>query len=136
MGRGPSYSGKFIARAVELHFQGVQTGYLRVDDVQNKLAKEFAAELEMKDIAIPSPETIMTWVRKYPDASQRLRDLEAQQIDPSPKTSGTQTKLEYYQKPPSLPVTRPSNIIDDAMACMNYAIAGTFGMMMMGLLRS
>ncbi len=77
--RGPVYPGKLIARAVELYRDGVKPGYLRWDELQSTLEKEFAAEL--KEIAQdkPTPETVMAWVRKYPDAPERLRNLRVQQ---------------------------------------------------------
>jgi len=136
MGRRPSYSGKFIARAVELYLQLVKPGYLRWPELQSILEEELSSEFEIKGQDKPSPETVIAWVQNYPDAPQRFRELGLYHTDPSLETSGRQTKLDYYQPQPALPVTRPSNIIDDVKACMHYAIGGTFGMMIMELVRS
>jgi len=82
-GRAPSYSGKLIARAVELYLNGVKPGYVRWDELQSTLEKEFPGELKVRGEDRPSPETVLEWVRKYPDASERLRQLRVQQVAPN-----------------------------------------------------
>jgi hypothetical protein len=78
-GRAPSYSGKLIARAVELYLSGVKPGYIRWDELQSTLEKEFPGEFKMKGQDRPSPETVLAWVRRRPDAPERLRQLRVQQ---------------------------------------------------------
>jgi len=78
-GHGPTYSGKFIARAVELYLNGVKPGYIRWHELQSTLEKEFPEEFKVKGQDRPSPETVLEWVRKRPDAPERLRQLRAQQ---------------------------------------------------------
>ena len=75
--RAPTYSGKFVARAVELYMEGVATRYIRWADLENTLVKEFAGELEGKEL--PASETVLEWARKYPDLPQRLRELRVQE---------------------------------------------------------
>jgi hypothetical protein len=135
MGRGPHYSGKFIARAVELHQKGVETRYWRVEEVQNKLAEEFAAELNKKGLPIPRAETIMAWARNYPDAPQRLRDLAVINTGLSGEPCLTPAKLSDDQLLSPLPAIRPSKIVNDAIICMNWIISVTFGVMWIELAR-
>ena len=136
MGRNPSYSGKCIARAVELYYQGVKSGYVRWSELQNTLEEEFPAEFEIEGRDKPSPETVMAWVRKRPDAPQRLRDLRVIKADPDREMDGTPTKLPVYQPPSALLVTCPSNIINDAISCMNWIISVMVGVIMMEIARS
>jgi len=77
--RGPLYSGKLIARAVELYLEGVKPGYMRWHDLQIRLEEEFPSEIPEKAQDKPSPQTIINWARKYPDAPERLRKLRVQQ---------------------------------------------------------
>lgn len=84
--RGPKYSGKLIARAVELYRNGVKLGYIRWDELQSTLEKEFPSEFAQAGQDKPSPETVMDWVRKYPDAPERLKQLRVQQVDPGQLT--------------------------------------------------
>jgi hypothetical protein len=81
-GHSPSYSGKFIARAVELYLNGVKPGYIRWHELQNTLEKEFPSELKIKGQDRPSPETVLDWVRRRPDAPERLKQLRVQQLAP------------------------------------------------------
>jgi hypothetical protein len=136
MGRGPHYSGKFIARAVELYYKGVKSGYVRWSESQNTLEEEFPSEFENKGRDKPSPETMMAWVRKYPDAHQHLIDLGMIKTDPILATGGTTVQLSGDQPLSPLPATRLSNIINDVMTCMAWIISVTFGVMMMELDRS
>ena len=123
LGRAPSYSGKCIARAVELYSKGVKPGYVRWDELQSTLEKEFAQEFQIKGQDKPSPETVMGWVRKYPDAPERLRGLRVQQTDPSWEVCGTQTKLSCYQPQPAVPITCVSITNTYIMTCLNHLIA-------------
>lgn len=82
-GRGPSYSGRLIARAVELYLSGVKPGYIRWDELQTTLEKEFASEIREVGQDKPAPETVIGWARKYPDAPERLRALRVQQAAPN-----------------------------------------------------
>jgi len=66
-----------------LYRNGVKPGYLRWDELQHTLEKEFASELKEIGQDKPTPETVISWVRKYPDAPERLRDLRVQQTAPS-----------------------------------------------------
>ncbi len=103
--RGPMYSGKLIARAVELYKKGVEPGYIRWYELQNTLAKEFAPELPSGGPALPSPETVIAWVCKYPDAPERLRDLRAQQAPLNSGMCGVPTYLFNYQPSSAMPVS-------------------------------
>ena len=77
--RGPVYSAKLIARAVELYQEGVKPGDIRWADLFSTLQAEFASEFDRIGYEKPTPETVMAWVKKYPDLSQRLKDLRVQQ---------------------------------------------------------
>jgi hypothetical protein len=81
--RGRVYSGKLRARAIELYLDGVKSGYIGWHDLQSILYKEFPSEFPKVADDLPSPETVLEWVRKYPDAPERLRDLRVQQATPS-----------------------------------------------------
>jgi hypothetical protein len=81
-GRAPSYSGKCVARAVELYLDGVKPGYIRWDELQSVLEKEFPEEFKVKGQDRPSPETVLEWVHKHPDAPERLRHLGVQRTAP------------------------------------------------------
>ena len=93
--RAPTYSGKFIARAVELYLGGVATRYIRWVDLENTLVKEFAGELEGKEL--PAPETVLEWVRKYPDLPQRLRELRVQEAGSTSTVSQRPLSAWNYQ---------------------------------------
>jgi hypothetical protein len=80
-GRAPHYSGKLIARAVDLYNNGVKPGYMRWDELQSTLEKEFPGEFKVKGEDKPLPETVLGWVHKYPDAPERLKQLRVQQAD-------------------------------------------------------
>ncbi len=81
--RGPVYSGKLRARAIELYSDAVKPGYIGWHDLQSTLHKEFPSEFPKVADDLPSPETVIAWVRKYPDAVERLRELRAQQAIPN-----------------------------------------------------
>lgn len=87
-GHGPTYSGKFIARAVELYLNGVRPGYIRWHELQDTLEKEFPGEFKVKGQDRPSPETVMDWVRKYPDAPERLKQLRVQEVTAVERATG------------------------------------------------
>jgi hypothetical protein len=80
-GRAPSYSGKCIARAVQLYRDGVKPGHIRWADLQRTLVMEFPSEFPKVPDNLPSPETVLEWVRKYPDVAERLRQLRVQQAE-------------------------------------------------------
>ncbi len=82
-GRAPGYSGKCVARAVELYLDGVKPGYIRWDELQSVLEREFPEEFKKLGQDRPSPETVLEWVHKYPDAPERLRRLGIQQTGPN-----------------------------------------------------
>lgn len=102
--RGPLYSGKLIARAVELYQEGVEPRYIRWHELQNTLAKEFVQELSSGGRELPSPETVIAWVRKYPDAPERLRDLRVQQATPSQSVPWTSVYPSTWGPRPALAV--------------------------------
>lgn len=93
--RAPAYSGKFVARAVELYLEGIATRYIRWRDLENTLAKEFEEELEGKEL--PAPETVLEWVRKYPDLPQRLRELRVQEAGSTSTVSQRPLPAWNYQ---------------------------------------
>jgi hypothetical protein len=101
--RAPVYSAKLIARAVELYQEGVKPGDIRWADLHSTLRAEFASELKDVRYDLPNPETVMAWVKKYPNLSQRLKDLRVQQATPE---QGAQRKLLY--PPAYLPYLAPS----------------------------
>jgi hypothetical protein len=80
-GRAPSYSGKLRARAIELYRNGVKLGYINWADLQNTLAREFSSEFPEVSDNLPSPETVLRWVKKYPNAPEQLKQLRVQQAD-------------------------------------------------------
>lgn len=103
--RGPIYSGKLIARAVDLYLNGVKLGYIRWYELQSTLEKEFPSEFTQLGQDKPSPETVMKWVRRYPDAPERLKNLRAQQAPPSSGVCGLPTYLFNYQPSSAVPVS-------------------------------
>jgi hypothetical protein len=123
LGHGPSYSGKFIARAVELYLQGVKPGYIRWHELQSTLEKEFPTEFDVKGEDRPSPETIMEWVRKYPDAPERLKQLRVQEVAPDQKVSGM-PPYPFIQRPrPLVPVPYAGVTSTDINAMFSHFIA-------------
>jgi len=121
--RGPIYSGKLIARAVELYLNGVKPGYIRWTELQNTLAKEFPQELSSSGRELPSPETVIAWARKYPDAPQRLRKLRVQQAAPNQSVSRVPACSTTYQPHPSLPVSNAGIISWDINALFAQFVA-------------
>ena len=95
--RGPVYSAKLIARAVELYQEGVKPGDIRWADLFSTLQKEFASEFDRIGYEKPTPETVMAWVKKYPNLSQRLKDLRVQQVAPSQKAHQVPLYPPTYQ---------------------------------------
>ena len=104
--RGPLYSGKLIARAVELYRSGVKPGYIRWDELQATLEKDFASEFLKVGQDRPTPETVIAWVKKYPDLSQRLKDLRVQQDAPNQRAQRMPLYPPAYQ--PGLASTVPN----------------------------
>ena len=103
--RGPIYSGRLIARAVDLYLNGVKLGYIRWYELQSILEKEFPSEFTQVGQDKPSPETVMKWVRRYPDAPERLRNLRAQQAPLNSGMCGVPTYLFNYQPSSAMPVS-------------------------------
>jgi len=97
--RGPVYSGKLIARAIELYQLGVKPGYMRWDELQHTLEVEFPQEFPKPGQDRPSPETVLAWVGKYPDAPQRLLDLRVQQFEPAGGVLWNSANAQGYQAP-------------------------------------
>jgi hypothetical protein len=90
---------------VELYLNGVKPGYIRWDELQSTLEKEFPGEFKVKGQDRPSPETVMEWVRKRPDAPQRLRDLRVQQVEPGSWQSRPISNPSAYELMPAMPVS-------------------------------
>jgi hypothetical protein len=91
------YSGKLIARAVELYRDGVKPGLIRWSDLHSTLRAEFASELKNVEYELPNPETVMAWVKKYPNLSQRLKDLRVQQAAPGQRVQQMPVYPPVYQ---------------------------------------
>ena len=104
--RGPMYSGKLIARAVELYRDGVKPGLIRWSDLHSTLRAEFASELKNVGYDLPNPETVMAWVKKYPNLSQRLKDLRVQQAAPNQRVQRMPVYPSVYQPNPAPPVPK------------------------------
>lgn len=102
--RGPIYSGKLIARAVELYLNGVKPGYIRWHELHSTLEKEFPSEFKQVGQDKPSPETVMEWVRRYPDAPERLKNLRVQEAPPNSSMCGVPAYSFHYQPISSMPV--------------------------------
>ena len=100
--RGPVYSGKLRARAIELYSDAVKPGYIGWHDLQSTLHKEFPSEFPKVADDLPSPETVIAWVRKYPDAPERLRDLRVQQAPPAQEMPWASAYPSAYQSRPTL----------------------------------
>ena len=103
--RGPIYSGRLIAQAVYLYLNGVKLGYIRWYELQCILEKEFPSEFTQVGQDKPSPETVMKWVRKYPDAPERLKNLRAQQAPLNSGVCGLPTYAFKYQPSSAMPVS-------------------------------
>jgi hypothetical protein len=121
--RGPIYSGRLIARAVELYKKGVEPGYARWYELQNTLAKEFAQELSSGGRELPSPETVIAWVRKYPDAPERLRDLRVQQATPNQSVPWVAVYQSTWGPRPALAIPNAGVISWDINALFSQFIA-------------
>lgn len=127
-GQAPSYSGKCIARAVELYRDGVKPGYIRWDDLQRTLVKEFPSDFSKVPDNLPSPETVMDWVHKYPDLAERLKHLRVQQVAPNrvmPGLALAQTAQPW-----------PASLAPKAGVMTSLDINGLFGWLMMLLVAS
>ncbi len=103
--RGPLYTGKLMARAVELYRNGVKPSYIRWDELQATLEKEFASEFSEIGQDRPTPETVIAWVKKYPDLPERLKDLRVQQDASNHREQRMPVYLPAYQPhlAPSVP---------------------------------
>ena len=133
--RGPIYSGRLRARAVELYLEGVKLGYIGWAELQSSLEKEFPDEFQNKGQDKPSPETILEWVRRWPDAQQHLRDLRVQQVEPSSWQSRGMSNAGTYQFVPDMPVSpfasaNPwfSALFQQCVAVMVFALMAHFVM--------
>jgi hypothetical protein len=122
-GRGPTYSGKFIARAVELYLKGVKPGYIRWDELQSTLEKEFPGEFKAKGEDKPSPETVLDWVRKRPDAPEQLKQLRVQEATPGQIMSGIPLHPFSHQAQPPVPIPYASVTSTDIAALFSHFIA-------------
>ena len=123
LGHAPSYSGKLIARAVELYLNGVKPGYIRWHELQSTLEKEFPGEFKVKGQDRPSPETVMDWVRKLPDAPERLKQLRAQEVAGAQRVTGAPPYPFGHQPHPSVPVSYTGNTSTDINALFGHFIA-------------
>ena len=90
---------------VQLYLAGVTPGYIGWAELQSTLEREFPGEFANKGQDKPSPETILEWVRRWPDAPQRLRDLRVQQVEPSSCQSCPMSNAGAYQLMPAIPVS-------------------------------
>lgn len=104
--RGPMYSAKLIARAIELYQEGVKPGDIRWSDLHSTLRAEFTSELKDVGYDLPNPETVMAWVKKYPNLSQRLKDLRVQQAAPGQRVQRMPVYPPVYQPNPAPPVPK------------------------------
>lgn len=104
----PVYSGKLIAWAVELYLYGVKPGYMRWRELQDNLHKEFPEEFPKVSDGLPYPEAVLEWVRKYPDAPQRLRDLRVQQASQNLSMPRISAYSYHYQTVPAVAATSTS----------------------------
>lgn len=93
---------------MELYLNGVKPGYIRWDELQSTLEKEFSGEFRVKGEDRPSPETVLGWVRKYPDATERLKQLRVQQVAPNRVTPGL--VFAYTSRPWPAPVVPKTGI--------------------------
>ena len=128
--RGPVYSGKLIARAVELYQDGVKPGYIRWDELQHTLEVEFPPEFPVVGENLPTPETVLAWARKYPDAPQRLRDLRVQELEPAGGVRLNSANAPGYlaPRPVAVPYVGP-------MACdINALISQYVGLMTLAMM--
>jgi len=128
--RASVYSAKLIARAVELYQEGVKPGDIRWADLHSTLRAEFASELKDVRYDLPNPETVMAWVKKYPNLSQRLKDLRVQQATPE---QGAQRKLLY--QPAYLPYLAPS-VPNSGTACWDVLLRQMMTVVLMAWLFS
>lgn len=121
--RGSVYSGKLIARAVELYLNGVKPGYIRWYELQSTLEKEFPAEIMQVGQDKPSPETVMEWVRRYPDAPERLKNLRVQQASSNSGMCGVPIYLFNYQPTSAIPAPHVGITSEDINALFSPFLA-------------
>lgn len=122
-GRGPRYPGKLIARAIELYLNGVKPGYIRWHELQSILQKEFPSEFPAVADDLPSPETVLDWVRKFPDAPERIRELKAQEFTRGEKATGTSPHQFGHQPQPAVPTPYARVTSSDMNALLGNLIA-------------
>jgi hypothetical protein len=113
---------------VELYRDGVKPGYIRWDDLQRTLVKEFPSDFPKVSDNLPSPETVMDWVRKYADLAERLKQLRVQQVAPNRVMPG----LALAQTAQSW----PASLAPKAGVMTSLDINGLFGWLMMLLVAS
>lgn len=94
---------------MELYRDGVKPGYIRWDDLQRTLVKEFPSEFPKVSDNLPSPETVMDWVRKYPDLAERLKQLRVQQAAPNQVLPGQ--AFAYTSQPWPVPLVPKAGIV-------------------------
>lgn len=121
--RAPVYSAKLIARAVELYQEGVKPGDIRWTDLHSTLRAEFASELKDVRYDLPNPETVMAWVKKYPNLSQRLKDLRVQQAAPGQRAQRKPLYPPAYQLYLAPPVHNTSVPRWDMNTLLNQMLA-------------
>lgn len=130
--RGPRYSGKLIARAIELYLNGVKPGYIRWHELQNTLQKEFPREFPVMADDLPSPETVLDWVRKFPDAPERIKQLKAQEVAQGKTVSGAwsytycQSELPAMAPYTGMTNTNVSTLFSQCIALMALAMMARF----------
>lgn len=122
-GRGSSYSGKLVARAIELYLNGVKPGYIRWHELQSTLEKEFPSEFPKIADDLPSPETVMEWVRKRPDAPERLRQLRVKEVAPGQGTSGMPSCPSSLQPQMPVPIRDAGMTSADIYAIFSHLVA-------------
>jgi hypothetical protein len=85
--------------------EGLKPGYIGWAELQSTLEREFPGEFPNKGEDKPAPETILEWVRRWPDAPQRLRDLRVQQVEPDSWQSRPMSNPSAYELIPAMPVS-------------------------------
>lgn len=134
--RGPAYSGKLIARAVELYRDGVKPGYMRWHELQARLEKEFPGEFKHLGQDKPSPDTVMDWVRKYPDAPERLKQLRVQQADAHPSLPQIGASAFVIRPLPAIPIACESPAESSIRELFGWLAAFMFMLIMARCARS
>jgi len=93
---------------VELYLNGVKPAYIRWHELQSTLEEEFPEEFKVRGQDRPSPETVMDWVRKRPDAPERLKQLRVQELAPGDGISGIPSYSFSQEPQPAVPISHAS----------------------------